>query len=267
MSKSNGYVPMPDSAFCNLCGAALGEEYHLFEQPNGGRRIVVCSRCAATAERCTVCGVPVGAAPPRLSDGRPICTVCRASAVDDPLAARAIYEQVVQIAIDRLGLRVRQHQGFGLYSRADMQRLQRTITSDVHGPVQQRHLLGAFLKLSQRREIVVETGLPRLLMVKVIAHEYGHAWQAENAPFQNDAHMREGFCEWVAYHALGALQATTAQEHQRTAAGFYGDALRQVLEIETRGGIPAVVHAMRAVLPAGLSVQSPISNLQSLFDR
>ncbi len=236
-----------ESAFCNMCGAALGEEYLVFEQVNGGRRIIMCTRCADAAERCTLCGAPVAATPTRLSDGRPICAICRATAVDDPLAARAIYDEVTRIVVDRLGLVVRLHQGFGLYSRSDMERLRKAITEDVHTPYERGHLLGAFLKLSGRREIVVETGLPRLLMSKVIAHEYGHAWLAENAPFLRDACLREGFCEWVAYHVLGALNAAFAQERQRTARGFYGDALRRLLAIESNGGVPAVLATVRAV--------------------
>ncbi len=242
--------PSPESAFCNLCGAPLGEEYHLFEQANGQRRMVTCTRCAETAERCTVCGIPLAATPARLSDGRPICAVCSATAIDDPLAARAIYDETTRIVAERLGLVVRLHQGFGLYSRGDMERLRRVITDDVNTPHAHRHLLGAFLKLSQRREIIVETGLPRLLMYKVIAHEYGHAWLAENAPFQRDGVLNEGFCEWVAYHVLGALNAVRVQEQQRTAAGFYGDALRLLLAIEANGGVPAVLTAVRKISSA-----------------
>ena len=128
-----------------------------------------------------------------------------------------------------------------------MERLRQVITDDIHAPQNHSHLLGAFLKLSQRREIVVETGLPRLLMYKVIAHEYGHAWLAENAPFQRDPALSEGFCEWVAFHVLGALNAVTVQARQRTAAGFYADALRLLLAIEANGGVAAVLAAVRRV--------------------
>lgn len=245
--------PPADSAFCNLCGVALGHEYHLFTQSQGERRLVACHGCYARAERCTVCGAPVAATPPRLSDGRPICAVCRETAVDDPVMGRAIYEEVRRMAATRLGLTVHLYQGFALYSRNDMERLRSLVTDDIHGRQTKGHLLGAFLKLSPRYEIVVETGLPRLLFCKVVAHEYGHAWQAENASFQRDALLVEGFCEWVAYHILGALNAAAVQECQRAAGGLNGDGLRLLLAIEADGGIPAVLAAVRAISPAARS--------------
>jgi hypothetical protein len=106
-------------------------------------------------------------------------------------------------------------------------------------------LLGAYVRDGKQRAIYVQAGLPRLWTLKVIAHEYGHAWQAENAAGLRDAVLVEGFCEWVAYHAVAVL-SSGSEESLPTIAGFYGDALRAVLAIEQAGGIAAVVAQVRS---------------------
>jgi len=182
----------------------------------------------------------------RLSDGRPVCAPCQITAIDDPVTARAIYEQVIQIVTSALGLRVYVRPGFALYSCAGMAALQEHIPHPEFDANTNHHLLGAYIKLGARREIVVETGLPRLMMTKVIAHEYGHAWQGENCPFLLDPVLLEGFCEWIAFRVLGVAGATEAQKYQRTVSGFYGDALRVVLAIEETGGASSVVSRVRS---------------------
>jgi hypothetical protein len=205
------------SRFCNLCGAPLSATYHVYAHTGLGRRLAVCNACVQHKVVCAGCGVPLADGFARLSDGRPICPTCRASAVDDVLAARA------------------------LYSHDDMQRLQAALARPSEGG----RLLGVYVKLGARREIALETGLPRLLMLKVIAHEYGHAWQGENCPFLTDAQLLEGFCEWVAYKVLGAIGAADVQMRQVVAPGFYGDALRRILDIEMTGGVEAVLRTVR----------------------
>ena len=84
-------------------------------------------------------------------------------------------------------------------------------------------------------------------MIKVVAHEYAHAWQGENCPFLSDNQLIEGFCEWVAYKVLIALDCLDAAQKLRNAAGFYGDATRRLLTIEAETGIPGLLSQLRAV--------------------
>lgn len=230
------------SRFCNLCGAPLGATHHVYAHTGLGRRLAVCNACAQQKSVCAGCGAPLAEGSARLSDGRPICPICQAAAVDDVLAARALYAQVIELVEQQLGLRVHRRPGFGLYSHDDMQRLQAALARPSEGG----RLLGVYVKIGARREIALETGLPRLLMMKVIAHEYGHAWQGENCPFLTDAELLEGFCEWVAYKVMGAIGATDVQMRQVVASGFYGDALRRILTIEMAGGVDAVLRTVRA---------------------
>lgn len=231
-----------ESRFCNLCGAPLGATHHVYVHTGLGRRLAVCNACALQKTVCSGCGIPLAEGYARLSDGRPICPTCQAAAVDNVLAARALYEQVIDLVEQQLGLRVHRRPGFGLYCQDDMQRLQAALAQPSEGG----RLLGVYVKIGARREIALETGLPRLLMIKVIAHEYGHAWQGENCPFLTDMQLLEGFCEWVAYKVMGATGATDVQMRQVVAPGFYGDALRRILAIEVAGGVDAVLRTVRA---------------------
>ena len=101
------------SRFCNLCGALLGATYHVYAHTGLGRRLAVCNTCAQERAVCAGCGVPLAEGYARLSDGRPICPLCRASAVDDVLTARALYEQVIELVEREVGLRVHRRPGFG----------------------------------------------------------------------------------------------------------------------------------------------------------
>lgn len=243
------FLPDPQpSSFCNHCGGALIGSYRVYRRRDGSSRLVLCEACAGRAVPCAACGLPLVEPLHRLSDGRPVCPACRAGAEDDPAAARLLYEQTIAVVEGRLGLAVRRRPGFGLYSRADMSLLEQAVQPPPLRPgatAPPGHLVGAYIKLGRRREIVVETGLPRLLMAKVIAHEYAHAWQGENCAFLADAQLSEGFCEWVAYKVLGALGAGDVQQALAEGTGFYADALRRVLSIEAHGGAAAVIACVR----------------------
>lgn len=165
------------------------------------------------------------------------------SAVYDTVAAHHLYEQVIGIAAQELNLRVYLRPGFWLCSPAEMVGLQQRLS---HPNGQRRgQLLGAYIKVRHRREIVVERGLPGLVMLKVIAHEYGHAWQGENCPFLQDPQILEGFCEWVSYHVLGAIGAKEMQFCQRQQHNFYGDALRYFLRWEEDAGVTTILSLVR----------------------
>jgi hypothetical protein len=235
------------SRYCNLCGRPLGDTYVTLRRPASERVLVLCGACATASDLCTNCGSPLGPQHARLSDGRPICPACQAEAVDIPMEALLLYERVMDTVVNGLGLRVHLRPALLLCSRSDMQRLQRTVVRPTGPGAPQGLLLGAYIKLGPRRQIAVETGLPRWLMIKVVAHEYAHAWQGENCPFLDDNQLREGFCEWVAYKVLIALDCPQAAERLRTAPGFYGEAVQRVLVIEAEKGIPGLLEWLRSV--------------------
>lgn len=230
------------SRYCNNCGRPLDQN----DEPPRKRpgRYVLCRECAASG-LCSLCRAPLGLGVHRLGDGRPICAACAATGVSNPVEARALYEQVVAVVESHLGLIVRIRPGFGLRTAAGMQKLLALveIPEGVRG-----HMLGVYVKLGRRREILVEEGLPRWMLIKIIAHEYGHAWQGENCPFLRDALLMEGFCEWVAYRVLGVLGAASEQARLLTHRGFYAEALQAVLRIENSSGTEGLLRHMRTPL-------------------
>ncbi|MEI2692348.1 MAG: hypothetical protein V9H69_22595 [Anaerolineae bacterium] len=70
---------------------------------------------------------------------------------------------------------------------------------------------------------------PKVQMIEVIAHELGHAWQAERRPLLNDPVLIEGFAEWTAYKVLDALGESAAMNFMLQRTDLYGQGLRQVL--------------------------------------
>src|SRR5690606_15719368 len=112
---------------------------------------------------------------------------------------------IMTIVHDYLHLNVHIRPGFVLAERRQLDAMAEPYTRPTIPGVDGGHLLGVYIKHGRRREILVESGLPRLLMTKVIAHEYGHAWQGENCPFLRDLLIIEGFCEWVSYKTLGIV--------------------------------------------------------------
>lgn len=239
------------SQYCNLCGRPLQNTYVTLRRPASEKPLVLCESCAAASVVCTGCGQPLGPQHDQLSDGRPICPACQVEAVDTPLEALLLYEQVMDTVINTLGLRVHLRPALLLCSRSDMLRLQRTMQRPAGPGAPQGQLLGAYVKLGRRRQIAVETGLPRWLMIKVVAHEYAHAWQGENCPFLTDNQLIEGFCEWAAYRVLTALNCCEAARKMGDAPGFYGEATRRVLAIEAEAGIPGLLSQLRAVHSQG----------------
>src|SRR5262249_49930555 len=109
------------------------------------------------------------------------------------------------------------------------------------------HVLGFFVRSHGTSTIYIERGLPRSLLLGTLAHELGHAWQAEHAPGLPDPLLCEGFAEWIAHsvlvsHGLHAMAARAARR-----ADLYGRGLRHFLAIEHSGGQEGVLGTARGV--------------------
>ena len=232
---------------CSVCGRVLSSTYIQVEGAKG----LYCETCFAERERCAACGAPLGSQTWRLPDGRAICESCHATAVLDAARAETLYEQVAHVLAEGLGLRVLVRPPLRLVSAVEMAAL--TAQGLGSGPLGEGATLGLFVRRGRRRAIYVVYGLPQLLLFKVLAHEYGHAWQSENCPLQRDPLLLEGFCEWAAYKALADQGASKAMADMGARQGFYGRALRRLLDIERQGGVLGVLDEMRKVAPRGVA--------------
>ena len=230
---------------CQLCGRRLWGGGWVYA-PNGipdGQSIVVCDRCQETAPRCAVCGRPMGAQYVTLPDGRSSCAYCHQTAVYELARGQALFERVAHVVADELGLRPNVGTEFTL---ADYQHLQRLVSEAAIDPGgDASKVVGLFVRKGRRRVMYILSGLPQILLIQTVAHEWAHAWQGENCPLLQDPLVREGFAEWVAYktlQAMGAIKKTALMEQEK---GLYGQGLRRMLELEQHSGPHGVLEFCR----------------------
>jgi len=235
----------PKSKYCHLCGRRLWGQGWVYA-PDGapdGHTLVVCRRCQETAPRCDVCGLPMGANQVHLYDGRRVCPRCHQTAVYDPAQARALFERVARVVTGQLGLRLNVGADFTLVDRQHLRRLAEEAAPNLHEDPDK--VVGLFARQGRQRVMALLAGLPRILLIQVIAHEWAHAWQGENCPLLQDALVREGFAEWVAHKTLQALGAVKKMALMEQREGLYGDGLRKMLELERQSGASGVLAFCR----------------------
>lgn len=230
---------------CHLCGRRLWGRGWVYA-PNGvpdGQAIVVCRHCRKTAPRCDVCGVPMGPNHVRLPDDRRICARCHQTAVYDPARARALFERVARTVTDQLGLGLSVGTDFTLVDHRHLQRLAEEAHPALQGDPDK--VVGLFVRKGRKRVMYLLSGLPQILFIQTVAHEWAHAWQGENCPLLETPLVREGFAEWVAYKTLQAMGAVKKMALMERQEGLYGEGLREMLELERRSGVSGVLAFCR----------------------
>jgi hypothetical protein len=184
----------------------------------------------------------------RLPDGRRICPRCHQTAVYDPARARELYEYATRVVTEQLGLELNVGADFTLVDDQHLQRLAAETSTDLgDGPGEglAGKVVGLFIRKGHQRVMYVLSGLPQILLLQTVAHEWAHAWQGENCPLLQDTLVREGFAEWAAYKTLqtmGAVKKMALMEQQN---GLYGEGLRRILELERRTGVSGVLDFCR----------------------
>ena len=225
--------------YCAACGRRIQGNYILNES-NGAH---YCETCFNHRPRCRVCGGAVGRGGHQLHDGRFICAQCHETAVYDIGKAAELYERMVAIMKQQLGMELNIVPVLNVVDHNQMlSLLKQTQVEDANQP---DRVFGLFYRRGRKRTIYVESGLPQILMIQVMAHEYAHAWQGENCPLLRDPLIREGFAEWAAHRALIALGAVKKAALMERRADLYGQGLRLLLLIEHQRGTAAVLQTCR----------------------
>jgi len=237
----NGVCPTCDSQvpYCAACGQRVRGHY-IRNETNGA---YYCETCFNHRPRCGVCGGAVGQGGYQLHDGRFICAQCHETAVYDAGKAGDLYKQVADIMDQQMEMRLNLLPALGLVDRNQMLALLEQ--TEIGGADDPDRVFGLFFRRGRKRAIYVEYGLPQILMIQVMAHEYAHAWQGENCPLLRDPFVREGFGEWAAYRVLMALGAVKKAALLEQRADLYGQGLRFMLALERQGGTVAVFRACR----------------------
>jgi hypothetical protein len=244
---------------CLACGKPIEGRYFEFDEQGP-----YCEDCYRQRPPCDVCSAPLTDEHWLLSDGRAICANCHATAIYRPEEAVALYDKMKDLTAERLGLKLNVPTGLALVDHNQLgevirqqnepERASQSVQAQAAGPspkpvsapeLDAERTLGLYARRGMRRGLYVQTGLPRMLFLQVAAHEYAHAWQAENLPTLRDGMLHEGFAEWVAYSVLGFYEFRRGQEQMLRRQDLYGQGLRWALEVEAREGVRGVIEACR----------------------
>ena len=198
-----------------------------------------CQECAA-GPRCRSCGLPVGRQ--AAAAGRETCADCAATAVIAAEEAGRVFRAAEAVIREQLGLSLNVPTGLTLVGPEELAAVLAEMGEDPHSGGE---TLGVYTRRGRRRGIYAVSGLPRLLLLQVAAHEFAHAWQMESAPLLRDPLLREGFAEWVAYRVLQALGEGEAAERIIARDDTYGQGARRLLDIERQVGPRGVIEWLR----------------------
>ncbi len=225
---------------CKRCKNSIGGDFLLLNGNDGP----YCARCYQNFAPCDICGAPTGDDGVTLADGRVLCARCHKTAITDSREAHELFERVVAGLERSLGLELNVRPQLMLVDHARLIELARTAARE-NGHDAER-VLGLFVRQGRKRFIYLQEDLPRILLIQVVAHEFAHAWQGEQAPLLADHLVREGFAEWVAYKMLQELGAQKKAAQMLQRQDVYGQGLREMLQVERQSSISGVLKFLRA---------------------
>lgn len=228
---------------CASCDMQVGSHGVMLE----GERGVYCKPCFESRPRCDTCGRPVGAHYWSRSDGRKLCDRCQSTAVSDPQYAHALYRRVRAALSKEMDLTLAEPCQLKLVNRRQLSELidkssLYSLDADSRG-----RCFGLFIREGSHRAIFVEYGLPQIVLMEVMAHEFAHAWQSENCPESATPEVQEGFAEWVAFKLLEGWGCRRRSERMLRRDDVYGRGLKMMLQWERVVGQGAVIKRVANV--------------------
>ena len=242
LPKAPGEID-PDSGICQKCLAKLprckscGKPIVGVAYTYPFAKGTYCAECKSNYPACYICGVPVGRGYWEYPDGRIICAECGERAVFDTGEIEKIMRDVQAIVVRRLGLRIKDPYELRvdkLESFRTSDSKLRDRTAPGQSPLYGREL-GLYRRTGDRSEIVLLFGLPAELLYEAAAHEYAHAWQAENYSPKLSPELREGFAQWVAADVLRAKDFKSALERLELRDDVpYGTGYRRLRDLSPR---------------------------------
>jgi len=206
-----------------------------------------CPDCFESRPRCDTCDRPVGSHFWTRPDGRKLCDRCQSTAVTDPNQAYALWRRVRATLARQLNMALREPCQLRLVSRSQLlEMIERSslphLDSDSRG-----RCFGLFMQQGHHKAIFIEYGLPQIVLLEVMAHEFAHAWQSEQTSLGTPLEVQEGFAEWVAYTLLSSWGCSRRSDRMLRRDDLYGRGLKLVLEWEKEGGKAEVFRRIRSV--------------------
>ena len=226
---------LADAEACTACGRALVERYWTIAGVDGR----YCEGCRSDAPECSACKAPTRS--PFFVDGRVMCYGCHGNRIEEPDDYALIYERIVARAAEVLGLTVDEMPELVISDERQIAaaRGDQPARSDVCGLYCRDHDGGAKIHLLSH--------LPEARTTAILAHEYAHAWQAENCPEAQGIRLREGFAEWVAWRVLDGLPGMESEREIIAARDdTYGQGFRIFQDLERRHGTDQAIWYAKA---------------------
>ena len=219
---------------CKICNAIIEGEYFT------GNNNKYCKKCYECYPHCSGCGVPAGPSGVKLRDERTLCSDCYAVAIFNREKGQKIFEEVREIL-------KKSHEMFVKFPIKEINLVDKTRLNELLINKSLEYIpddgvagLHYYEKINGRirvSEIYILNGLTPQRIFAVIAHEYSHAWQAENCPDKQDNMVREGFAEWVSFKLLKTKGYNDeAEKMLETKDPVYGAGLKKYIELEKKYG-------------------------------
>jgi len=233
---------------CNICNTIIEGEYFTCNNNK------YCKKCYELYSHCSDCGVPAGPSGVNLRDGRTLCSNCYAVAIFDRKKVNNIFEEVRETLKKNHKITVK----FPIkeINPVDKTRLNELLLNKSLEYVPDDGVAGLhyYEKINGRlkvSEIYILNGLTPRKILAVIAHEYSHAWQAENCPDRQDNRVREGFAEWVSFKILKTKGYNEEAENMlKTTDPVYGEGLKKYIDLEKKYGELGVFNYAKGGDPA-----------------
>ncbi|HNY10796.1 MAG TPA: hypothetical protein PKK26_04305 [Candidatus Wallbacteria bacterium] len=218
---------------CYGCGKFIMQasyNYRIVEQ-------TYCPDCQKNSPKCGVCGLPTGANPVTLTDGRKICPDCEATSVKDIATVKNLYESVAAFIVKEYSMEIGHVNAISFKEIKEMEKLGKETPTAAEGA---SIPLGIFSRQGDKFDIYVQENLPKNLLIGVLAHEYAHAYMHDVSPDYKNIEIEEGFAEWIRYKTLNYIGDEKGAKLIEARQDIYGDGFRKVSNIEKNEGTGGV---------------------------
>ncbi len=207
----------------------LSYKYEIAEQ-------VYCPDCQQNTDKCDVCGLPTGANPVQLTDGRKICPDCESTAVKDIQTVRELYAAVADFLVEEYRM------GIGAVNEISFKEINQMKELGEKTPTADKGVipLGIFSRCGDKFDIFVQKNLPKNLLIGVLAHEYAHSYVHGRVSDFDDTLIDEGFAEWIRHKTLTKIGDEKGAKLIEIRTDIYGEGFKKITEIEKAKGLSGV---------------------------
>jgi hypothetical protein len=182
-------------------------------------------------------------------DERTICGLCASTAIHDLDIADDLLIDLAR-QLQSLGIDVKDDTDLKLVGKQELMRQSGDFLIDPSGVTlyERSGIFGGLIKFHDV-EIYALYGMPRLHLIKTLAHELMHTWIFRNCPLEIDRALSEGSCNYAAFLILQTIDDEEAafeiKSLMEDTNPYYGVGFRKVMEFAEREGTAAWLEYLR----------------------